>query len=157
MKSPFLRHTLRSARSRGPLRPLRGSTCGLGQPDAFGAGTSPYGSRQPARGGYVPHSLGTRSARLGRFPMGRAHPQGADTFPIPRSPFPFPVPQRAVGAARRPYLRLQSHLSHPSNPSHFSNLSHPSHSSRLWRYPWVRAFRGGRLWYNIGQFHKEQQ
>ena len=37
---------------RGPLRPLRGSTCGLGQPDAFGAGTSPYGSQPPTRGGY---------------------------------------------------------------------------------------------------------
>ena len=46
------RHSLRSACSRGPLRPLRGSTCGLGQPDAFGAGTSPHGSRTPARGGY---------------------------------------------------------------------------------------------------------
>ena len=35
------------------------------------------------------HSLGTRFARLGRFPMGRAHPQGAVTFPVPHSPFPL--------------------------------------------------------------------
>ena len=42
----------RSSWSRGLLRPLRGSACGLGQPDAFGAGASPYGSRPPTRGGY---------------------------------------------------------------------------------------------------------
>ena len=32
---------------------------------------------QASPGGYAP--LGTRFARLGRFPMGRAHPQGAVT------------------------------------------------------------------------------
>ena len=48
------RHSLRSAWSRGPLRPLRGSAFGLGQPDDFVAGASPYGSRPPSRGGYAP-------------------------------------------------------------------------------------------------------
>ena len=47
------RHSLRSACSRGPLRPLRGSAFGLGQPDDFVAGASPHGSRTPARGGYA--------------------------------------------------------------------------------------------------------
>ena len=46
------RHSLRSAYSRRPLRPLRGSRFALWQPDAFGAGASPHGSRTPARGGY---------------------------------------------------------------------------------------------------------
>ena len=48
------RHSLRSACSRGLLRPLCGSACGLGQPDASGAGASPQGSRTPSRGGYAP-------------------------------------------------------------------------------------------------------
>ena len=43
------RHSLRSAWSRGLLRPLRGSTFGLGQPDDFVAGASPYGARPPTR------------------------------------------------------------------------------------------------------------
>ena len=33
--------------SRVPLRPLRGSACGLGQPDAFGAGAFPLRSFAP--------------------------------------------------------------------------------------------------------------
>ena len=44
------RHSLRSAWSRVLLRPLRGSAFGLGQPDDFVAGASPYGSRPPSRG-----------------------------------------------------------------------------------------------------------
>ena len=47
------RHSLRSACLRGPLRPLRGSAFGLGQPDDFVAGASPHGSQTPARGGYL--------------------------------------------------------------------------------------------------------
>jgi hypothetical protein len=60
------RHSLRSACSRGLLRPLRGSAFGLGQPDDFVAGASPHGSRTPARGGYG--NIGT-----GYFHIGNIH------------------------------------------------------------------------------------
>ena len=59
---------LRSAWSRRPLRPLRGSRFVLRQPDAFGAGASSHGSRCPTSGGYVAsHELPGELLRLRRL------------------------------------------------------------------------------------------
>ena len=64
------RLSLRSACSRGALRLLRSSRYARTQPDAFGAGSSPHGSRPPARVGYA-QGLGARSWHMKRQKLSR--------------------------------------------------------------------------------------
>ena len=90
------RYSLRSACSRGPLRPLRGSAFGLGQPDDFVAGASPHGSRTPAMGkshqfaGSLHKSIGTPRVKIFSFShlrwRGQYDTMHPDKWPLSKRP-----------------------------------------------------------------------